>query len=101
MPHLLRDPRVAALRAAQTYDTLAERSQDLEAQLAALDQQVCDAYEVALVELPVAFATCPNAVAWEELYAYLAQCPNVATLLEALHLPGPRDGSVPPTLARS
>ena len=101
MPHLLHDPRVSALRVAQAYETLAERSQALEAELAALDKQVRAQYEAARVELPVAFAACPNAEAWEDLYAYLAQCPRVATLLEAFPLPGPRDGSVPPTLASS
>jgi hypothetical protein len=87
-----------ALQLAQTYGGLVAQHQALEAQLDALERQLCEARAAAQDALPAAFATCPTAAAWEELYARLARHHGVGSLLAALLLPGPADGATPPTL---
>jgi hypothetical protein len=87
--------RQAVLRLAGDYGRLVQQHQDLEAQRGVLEGMLRATYAAARAEIPPAFAACPAAETWEDLYAHLVRELGSAVLLGTLALPRPQDGSWP------
>jgi hypothetical protein len=92
--------RMLALQAAQDYTRLARQLLPFDTPPEALMGQLGVALADVRDHAQVAFASCADSATWEALYAALGRAlAEHDTFLAALSLPGPRDGSVPPTLA--